>query len=40
MPRATLIEVGAQNNAIEEEKNAMEPLADILNDVLIKKQDN
>ena len=36
MPRATLIEVGAQNNTIEEEKNAMEPLADILYEVLYK----
>lgn len=34
MPRATLIEAGAQNNTIEEEKNAMEPLAAILNQVL------
>ncbi|MGN0436962.1 MAG: stage II sporulation protein P [Lachnospiraceae bacterium] len=34
MPRATLIEVGAQNNTLEEEKNAMEPLADILYEVL------
>ncbi|MDE6434218.1 MAG: stage II sporulation protein P [Lachnospiraceae bacterium] len=34
MPRTTLIEVGAQNNTLEEEKNAMEPLAAILNQVL------
>lgn len=34
MPRATLIEVGAQNNTVQEEKNAMEPLAAILNEVL------
>ena len=34
MPRATLIEAGAQNNTIEEEMNAMEPLADMLNKVL------
>ena len=34
MPRATLIEVGAQNNTLEEEKNAMEPLAAILDKVL------
>lgn len=34
MPRATLIEVGAQNNTLEEEKNAMEPLAEILYEVL------
>ncbi len=38
MPRATLIEVGAQNNTIQEEKNAMEPLAAILDKVLSKKQ--
>ncbi|MBE5941299.1 MAG: stage II sporulation protein P [Lachnospiraceae bacterium] len=36
MPRATLIEVGAQNNTLEEEKNAMEPLAAILDKVLSK----
>lgn len=34
MPRATLIEAGAQTNTVEEEKNAMEPLADILYKVL------
>lgn len=34
MPRATLIEVGAQTNTVEEVKNAMEPLADILDKVL------
>lgn len=34
LPRASLIEVGAQNNTVEEEKNAMEPLAAILNQVL------
>lgn len=32
-PKALLVEVGAQNNTLEEEKNAMEPLADILNKV-------
>lgn len=37
MPRAALIEAGAQNNTIEEEKNAMEPLAAILNKVLTPK---
>lgn len=37
MPRATLIEVGAQTNTLEEEKNAMEPLAAILDKVLSKK---
>lgn len=29
-PKSLLIEVGAQNNTLEEAKNAMEPLADIL----------
>jgi len=38
MPRATLVEVGAQNNTLEEEKNAMEPLAAILYKVLSKKE--
>lgn len=38
MPRAALIEVGAQNNTLEEEKNAMEPLAAILDKVLSKKE--
>ncbi|MBQ9984558.1 MAG: stage II sporulation protein P [Lachnospiraceae bacterium] len=38
MPRAALIEVGAQNNTIQEEKNAMEPLAAILDKVLSKKE--
>jgi len=33
-PKALLIECGAQINTVEEEKNAMEPLADILNQVL------
>ena len=33
-PRSTLIEVGAQNNTYEEAKNAMEPLAEILDMVL------
>ncbi len=33
-PRAMLIEAGAQNNTLQEELNAMEPLADILNSVL------
>lgn len=33
-PKSTLIEAGAQNNTFEEVKNAMEPLADILNQVL------
>lgn len=34
MARAALIEAGAQTNTLEEEKNAMEPLADILYQVL------
>lgn len=38
MPRTALIEVGAQNNTIEEEKNAMEPLAAILDKVLSKDE--
>ena len=33
-PRALLIEAGSQLNTVEEEKNAMEPLADILNKFL------
>ena len=37
MPRTTLIEVGAQTNTVEEEKNAMEPLAAILDKVLRKQ---
>lgn len=38
LPRTTLVEVGAQNNTLEEEKNAMEPLAAILDKVLSKKE--
>lgn len=34
MPRAMLIESGAQTNTLQEELNAMEPLADILDGVL------
>lgn len=34
MPKSTLVEVGAQTNTVEEGKNAMIPLAYILNDVL------
>lgn len=34
MPRATLVELGAQTNTLEEAKNAMEPLADIIDKVL------
>ena len=33
-PKALLVEVGAQNNTLQEELNAMEPLADILARVL------
>lgn len=38
LPRATLIEAGAQTNTLEEEKNAMEPLAEILYQVLSKQE--
>lgn len=34
MPRSTLIELGAQTNTLQEAKNAMEPLADIIDKVL------
>lgn len=34
MPRMLLIEAGAQNNTVEEMRNAMEVLADLLNSVL------
>jgi stage II sporulation protein P len=37
LPRATLIEVGTENNTFEEARNAMEPLADILYKVLRNK---
>lgn len=37
MPRAALIEVGGQTNTFEEAKNAMEPLAEILAEILEKK---
>lgn len=33
-PKSLLVEVGAQTNTVEEAKNAMEPLADILHKVL------
>ena len=33
-PRSALIEVGAQTNTFEEAKNAMEPLAELLDMVL------
>ena len=35
-PRAMLLEVGANTNTLQEVKNAMEPIADMLNDVLRK----
>lgn len=35
--KSLLIELGNQNNTLEEVKNAMEPLADILNEVLVGK---
>ncbi len=37
MPRASLVEVGAQTNTVEEAKNAMIPLAAIINSVLRKE---
>lgn len=36
LPRAMLIEAGAQTNTLQEELNAMEPLADIIDRVLMK----
>ena len=33
-PRSSLVEVGAQTNTFEEAKNAMEPLAEVLDMVL------
>jgi len=33
-PKTLLVEVGAQTNTVQEAKNAMVPLADILNKVL------
>lgn len=36
-PRSLLIELGAQTNTVEEAKNAVEPLAQILSEVLLKK---
>lgn len=35
-PRSLLIELGAQTNTVEEAKNAVEPLAQILSEVLLK----
>ena len=34
MPKTLLVEAGAQTNTVEEMKNAMEPLAEILSQVL------
>ena len=34
VPKSMLVEVGAQTNTLEEAKNAMEPLADLLHKVL------
>ena len=36
MPKSLLVEAGAQTNTVEEMKNAMDLLANILNDVLVK----
>ena len=33
-PKSMLLEVGAQNNTVQEAKNAMEPFAELLNKVL------
>ena len=33
-PKSLLVEVGAQTNTLKEEKNSMEPLADLLSKVL------
>ena len=35
MPKSLLIEAGAQNNTVEEMKNAMELLANVLEEVLL-----
>lgn len=37
MPRASLVEIGAQTNTLEEAKNAMIPLARIISEVVTKK---
>ena len=34
VPKSLLVEVGAQTNTLQEAKNAMPPLADLLNRVL------
>lgn len=38
LPKSMLVEVGAQNNTVEEAMNAMEPLADLLYKVLMPQQ--
>lgn len=38
-PKTLLIEVGAQTNTVQEARNAMEPLADVLHKVLTGQQD-
>ncbi len=38
-PRCLLVELGNQNNTLEEARNAIPPLADILNSVLDAKID-
>jgi len=35
MPKSLLVEAGAQTNTVEEMMNAMEPLSEMLYDVLI-----
>lgn len=39
MPKMLIVEAGAQTNTFQEMKNAMEPLADLLNDVLMGEKD-
>jgi stage II sporulation protein P len=34
--RFLLVELGNQNNTVQEAKNAMDPLAEVINDVLTK----
>ena len=36
-PKCMLVEVGAQTNTLEEAKNAMVPLADMINQVISKE---
>ena len=37
-PKSLLVEAGAQTNTVEEEYNAMEPLAELLESVLSKSE--